>query len=191
MHSGAEEHLIDVTTTAPHRADCSRMDNLAPGPAEFAAVFEAQQGRLLSLAFVILRDPEEAREAVQETAEAAWVGWARRADPSRTAGWLRTICVRKALRRRSWGRRWASAVLTGAEVDAAHHHLEAEADLDVHRAFGKLSPKQRAVIALHFAYGYTVAESAALMGCSAGAAASHLSRALGRLRRDLSDAGRH
>jgi DNA-directed RNA polymerase specialized sigma24 family protein len=43
------------------------------------------------------------------------------------------------------------------------------------------------VVALHYGHGYTVAESAELMGCSAGAAASHLSRALARLRKELTD----
>jgi DNA-directed RNA polymerase specialized sigma24 family protein len=49
-----------------------------------------------------------------------------------------------------------------------------------------LTAKQRAVFTLHVRHGYTVAESAALMGCRPGTARSHLGRAVATLRKEMS-----
>src|SRR5207253_10799386 len=46
------------------------------------------------------------------------------------------------------------------------------------RSFRGLTRQQRAVVALHYQYGYTLDECAGLMGCRPGTARSHLARAL-------------
>ncbi|HXZ99244.1 MAG TPA: sigma-70 family RNA polymerase sigma factor [Candidatus Binatia bacterium] len=156
--------------------------------AELERLLEAEGRRLFSIALAILRDPVEAEDAVQETALAAWRGWEGRTDPERSRAWLTTICVRQAIRRRSMVRRWLRGGERRDQVDEAERHLEGGgAHLDLHRAYATLSPKQRAVVALHYGHGYTLTECAELMGCSGGAVASHLSRALARLRKELSD----
>jgi RNA polymerase sigma factor (sigma-70 family) len=161
----------------------------AADEAEFERVLEAEGRRLFAIAFSILRDPGEAEDSVQETAADAWRGRATRNEPERTRAWLTTICVRKAMRRRGWLRQWTVGEVSRAQLAGADRHLESDGRyLDLHRAHGRLSRRQRAVVTLHYGHGYTVAESAELMGCSAGAPASHLSRALARLRKELSDA---
>lgn len=170
-------------------ADSAAMDDTSPGgDTDLERVLAAEGRRLFAIAFSILRDPGEAEDTVQETAAAAWKGWATRNQPERTRAWLTTICIRQAMRRRSRLRRWLAGGALQAHLADADRHLESDRRyLDLHRAHGRLSRRQRAVVALHYGHGYTVAESAELMGCSAGAAASHLSRALARLRKELTD----
>jgi len=161
-------------------------DRSASDDAEFEDVLAAEGGHLFALAFSILGDPGHAEDAVQETATAAWRGWATRTDPERTRAWLMAICVHQALRRRRWLGRSRAAVTRKAERDQVNQHLEADGTyVDLHRAFRRLSRQQRAVVSLHYMSGFSVSECAELMGCSGGAAASHLSRALGKLRKEL------
>jgi RNA polymerase sigma factor (sigma-70 family) len=157
-----------------------------PDAAEFEELLAAERGHLFAMAFSILGDPGEAEDAVQETAVAAWRGWASRTNPDHTRAWLMAIGVHQALHRRRWLRRSLSAMMRRAERAEIDQHLEADGKyIDLHRAYVRLSRQQRAVVSLHYMSGYTVNECADLMGCSAGAAASHLSRALSRLRKEL------
>jgi RNA polymerase sigma factor (sigma-70 family) len=158
----------------------------ASDAAEFEELLAAEGGHLFALAFSILGDPGYAEDAVQETASAAWRGWGTRTDPEHTRAWLMAICVHQALRRRRWLSRSLAALRRKAERTQFDRHLEADGRfIDLHRAYGRLSRQQRAVVSLHYMSGFTVSECADLMGCSAGAAASHLSRALSKLRKEL------
>jgi RNA polymerase sigma-70 factor (ECF subfamily) len=53
------------------------------------------------------------------------------------------------------------------------------------QACRQLTVQQRAVITLHYHYGYSLDECASLMGCRPGTVRSHLARALATLRRKL------
>ena len=100
-------HYMGMSDFALAASESAAVD--APLPAdegELERVLEVEGRRLFAIAFSILRDPGEAEDAVQETAAAAWQGWATRNEPERTRAWLTTICVRKAMRRRGWLRRW-------------------------------------------------------------------------------------
>lgn len=161
-------------------------DPSASGSAGFEELFAAEEGRLFAVAFSILGDPGYAEEAIQEAALAAWRGWATRKDPERSRAWLTSICVHQALHRRRWLARSFSAVLRKAERTQIDEHLEAEGRyIDLHRAYLRLSTRQKAVVSLHYMCGFTLTECADLMGCSSGAVASHLSRALTKLRKEL------
>jgi RNA polymerase sigma factor (sigma-70 family) len=144
-----------------------------------------ERRRLYGLALIITRDASAAEDAVQETLFAAWRSWAKVRDPEHPGGWLTRICVRQCLRRRQFDAptRFADASLSAhAQGDAAFG-----GDLvDFDRAFGLLTARQRAAFTLHVRYGYTVAESAALMGCRPGTARSHLGRAVATLRKEMS-----
>lgn len=161
-------------------------DQSAPTAAEFEELIAAEGGHLFAVAFSILGDPGYAEDAVQETALAAWRGWSTRSDPDHTRAWLTAICVHQALHWRRWLSRSLAAVVRKAERTQGDKHLEADGKyVDLHRAFARLSRRQRAVVSLHYLSGFTLTECAGLMGCSTGAAASHLSRALSKLRQAL------
>lgn len=161
-------------------------DQSAPPDADFEELLAAEGGHLFAIAFSILGDPGYAEDAVQETASAAWRGWLTRTDPEHTRAWLTAICVHQALRRRRWLSRSLAALMRKAERTQVDRHLEADGRfIDLHHAYAQLSRQQKAVVSLHYMSGFTLTECADLMGCSAGAAASHLSRALAKLRKEL------
>jgi RNA polymerase sigma factor (sigma-70 family) len=151
---------------------------VAPG---FEAAVHAESGRLFAVAYSILRDPQEAEDAVQETMELAWRSWGALRDPAKRSAWLRQICVRRAIRsrRRLLPRLWL------AETASAHREPPEDPDLDLDRGYRRLTRQQRAVVTLHYEYGYTLDECAALIGCQPGTARSHLARALASLRKEL------
>jgi RNA polymerase sigma factor (sigma-70 family) len=113
--------------------------------------------------------------------ELAWQSWGALRDPSKRGAWLRQICIRRAIRtrRRLFPRLWL------ADTSTLHAQPSEEPDLDLDRCFRRLSRQQRAVVALHYEYGYTIDECAALIGCQPGTARSHLARALASLRKEL------
>lgn len=180
-----------MSSTAAAAADFARMSEVSTDElVTFERALEEHRGRLFGIAFSILRDPVDAEDAVQDAAAAAWRGWATRTDPAATTAWLTTICVRTAVRhrRRILRRlRLDMSLREEASRSATHGDLVSE-DIDLHRAHGRLSRQQRAVISLHYSYGYTLMECAGLLGCSPGTVATHLSRALARLRKELGDA---
>ncbi|HXM53614.1 MAG TPA: RNA polymerase sigma factor [Candidatus Binatus sp.] len=147
----------------------------------FEAAVHAESGRLFAVAYSILRDAQEAEDAVQETMELAWRSWDALRDPSKRSAWLRQICVRRAIRTRRHllPRLWLADSIT------VHAQPQDEPDLDLDRSYRRLSRQQRAVVTLHYEYGYSLDECAALVGCQPGTARSHLARALASLRKEL------
>jgi RNA polymerase sigma-70 factor, ECF subfamily len=155
----------------------------------FERMVVGQAERLYRLALAIGDDPGEAEEAVQETMLIAWRRWSSVEGFANPSAWLTRVCVNYAIRRRRrlarrvlWpGERWAAAAQP--ELPELYGRL-----LDLQRAYRTLSPRQRAMVALHVADGYTVEECARILGCRMGTAQSHLGRARAKLRKELTDA---
>lgn len=151
----------------------------------FEATVRREARPLFSLAVAMLRDTQEAEDAVQDTMELAWRSWASLRDPEKRTAWLRQICLRRCLRvKRGLLRRLflddQPEPVTTFDPD----------DPDLERACRRLSIQQRAVITLHYHYGYSLDECAALMHRRPGTVRSHLARALAALRADVGGDGR-
>jgi RNA polymerase sigma factor (sigma-70 family) len=113
----------------------------------------------------------------------AWRSRASLRDPAALDRWLTQICLRRALRLRM--RVWRRQRAETASLQAPDARGDDDgADLD--HAVGNLSPRQRAVIVLHYRDGYTLDECAQLLRCGPGSVRQHLSRALASLRQQLS-----
>ena len=156
-----------------------------PGVASHQPAFEARfrldTRALLGLALAILRDMHEAEDAVQDTMELAWRSWRSVREEERRTAWLRQICVRRCLRvRRGLIRRVFLSDMPPLETQALD-----PVDPALDRACRDLTRQQRAVITLHYHYGYPLDECARLMGCRPGTVRSHLARALDVLRHEL------
>ena len=152
-----------------------------PDVAGFDAAVHTESGRLFAVAYSILRDVQEAEDAVQETMELAWRSWDTLREPSRRGAWLRQICVRRALR----SRRGLLPRLWLAETANVQGKIPEDSDVDLDRGYRRLTRPQRVVVTLHYEYGYTLDECASLIGCQPGTARSHLARALASLRKEL------
>ncbi len=155
--------------------------------AAFGQLVARETGRLYRAALAILDDRGDAEDAVQETMLAAWRQWPLLDGLANPAAWLTRVCVNHAISRQR--RRRRSILWHGAAASAQPEPSGGYAQLlDLQRAYRRLSPRQRAMVALHIDDGYTVKECAEMLGCRVGTAQGHLARARAKLRRELTDA---
>jgi RNA polymerase sigma-70 factor, ECF subfamily len=155
----------------------------------FEALVAADARRLYTLALSILRDEGEAEDAVQETLLKAWRAWPSIAKSDHLSRWLTRVCVNHctSMRRHLRVRGWPPLELFEAAGSSGGQSGNAEI-VDVDRAYGRLSIRQRAAITLNYRYGYSVEESAGFMGCRPGTVRTHVARGLASLRKELGDA---
>jgi RNA polymerase sigma-70 factor, ECF subfamily len=151
----------------------------------FSELTSTQTDRLYATARLILRDSEQAADAVQDAFLQAWLDIRGLRDPERFEAWLRRLlvraCYRAARRRRT---REVSEIRAGAAAGRTtpddQRALAVRDQLD--RGFRRLSPEQRAVIVLHHYLGLSLAESAETLGIPLGTMQSRLSRATQAMR---------
>jgi len=155
------------------------------GDAEaFTRLAAASVARLDAAARLILRDPEWAKDAVQETFARAWRDIPRLRDADRFEAWLHRLLAnscRDLLRRQR--RRPVEVELSDLDAPTTADALAIGLDRDqVERALRRLTPEQRALIVLRFYLEMPLAEAAAQLGIPEGTAKSRLHRSLRELR---------
>jgi RNA polymerase sigma-70 factor (ECF subfamily) len=162
--------------------------------ADLAAFVAEHYVRLVHLARLVCRDGVEASDAVQTGLEQAWRQRSRLRDATRLRPWLDRIVVREASRigraRQAWlGRIFAPrpGVAWIEPIDRSDERVAAFTALRT--AFAGLSVEQRAVVALHLYAGYSVAETAEIVGAPLETVRSRLRLAKDRLRRELEERG--
>jgi RNA polymerase sigma-70 factor, ECF subfamily len=150
----------------------------------FASLIDVHLARLDAAARLILRDPELARDAVQEALIRAWRDLPGLRDPDRFEAWLHRLTINACLdliRRRK--RRVIEVELLVIDTPAMHDVAGALADRQLlDQALAGLSPGHRAVVALHYLLGMSLPEAAASLGIPIGTAKSRLHYALAAMR---------
>ncbi len=150
----------------------------------FAALIDMHLARLDAAARLILRDPELARDAVQEALIRAWRDLPGLRDPDRFEAWLHRLTVNACLdliRRRN--RRVIEVELKQIDSPATRDVAGMLADRDLlDAALARLDPGHRAVVALHYLLGMPLPEVARILGIPLGTAKSRLHYALGAMR---------
>jgi RNA polymerase sigma-70 factor (ECF subfamily) len=150
----------------------------------FAMLVDPELARLDAAARLIVRDPELARDAVQDGLIRAWRDLPGLRDPARFEAWLRRLVVNACLdlvRRRR--RRAFEVELRPIHSPAAPDGSGALADREeVDLALRGLDPNHRAVVALHYLLGMPLPEVAASLGIPIGTAKSRLHYALAAMR---------
>jgi RNA polymerase sigma-70 factor (ECF subfamily) len=151
----------------------------------FAQLVDPALARLDAAARLILRDPELARDAVQETLIRAWRDLPGLRDPDRFDAWLHRLTVNACLDlARSRRRRPIEVELNTIDAPTASDHAGNLADRDlVDKALKRLDPGHRAVVALHYLLGMPLPDVAASLGIPLGTAKSRLHHALASMRR--------
>jgi RNA polymerase sigma factor (sigma-70 family) len=149
------------------------------------AAFDALVGPLIEpgykLASVMLRDSEEARDAVQEACLIAW----RKLLQLRTEGGLRPwflAIVANQCRTRRRTRWWSVITLPSIPVEPEMSHNDFDSDLDLDRELRKLSAAERAALCLFFYMDLPLVEVARILKVSPHAAKSRVHRAVVKLR---------
>jgi RNA polymerase sigma-70 factor (ECF subfamily) len=135
----------------------------------------------------MLEDPEDAREAVQDTFIKAWRhARAYRPDRGEVVAWLVFIARHAAIDRVRQGARrrllYATLQRTSADVVALPAADQSDAREEVARRLDALSAPQRQALELAFFGGCTQVQIAAAMQTPVGNVKNHLRRGLQKLR---------
>lgn len=168
--------------------------------AAYEDLVRAHQRVAFRAAYLILRDPAEAEDALQEGFVKAYRALARFRQGAPFKPWILAIVSNEARnRRKAAGRRTGLFLRAAEEVSRADASPSPEAALvaaerreELLGAIEDLREDDRAVIGYRYFLDLSEAETAEVLGCARGTVKSRLSRALGRLReamRKEEDAG--
>ena len=150
----------------------------------FAALVDGALRRLDAAARLILRDPDLAQDAVQDSLIRAWRDLPGLRDPDRFDAWLHRLTVNACLdllRRRR--RRPIEVELSPIDSMKMQDHSTAFDQRELlDAALRRLDPGHRAVVALHYLLGMPLQEVAVSLGIPYGTAKSRLHYALAAMR---------
>lgn len=162
-----------------------------PGPldpvTQFRELYEREYLAVFRSVRAIVLDPSAAEDLTQEAFVKAYRARHGYRPTAPVGAWLHRIAVNTAL---SHLRRQKLARLLPVRLytpPAGNEYDQADARSVVELALADLSPKLRAVVALHYYRGYTRDEIAAALGIPAGTVASRLAKAVATMRRRLGD----
>ena len=140
-----------------------------------------------AIARLIVRDPELARDAVQEALIRAWRDLPGLRDPDRFDAWLHRLTVNACfdqVRRRK--RRVIEVELTPLDVPERSDMVGDIANRDqLDVALRRLDPRHRAVVVLHFFVGMPLPEVAATLQIPTGTVKSRLHYSLAAMRSSM------
>ena len=148
------------------------------------ALYTAHYRPLVRLAALLLHDTPAAEDVVQDAFVAMHGSWRRLRDTDKAVAYLRQAVVNRARSRMRHLKVVDKHAPTpppdapSAEVGA----LGAVQRDEVMAALRRLPHRQREVLVLRYYGDLSEAQTAAAMGCSAGAVKSHTSRAMAALR---------
>ena len=158
----------------------------------FARIVAAHHDDMARVAFVICRDADVAQEAVQEAWSIAWRQLRGLREPQRLRAWLVSIAANEARQAIRKDRRRTVREL-GFEPSSASRSLGADPGglapaMDLRNALARLSPDDRALLALRYVAGLDATELSRATGLSPSGTRARLARLLATLRRELTDA---
>ena len=158
------------------------------GDAEaFDALARSVGDRCMAIACRILRDADQAQDAVQAALITAWRELRTLRDPERFEPWLHRIltheCYAEARRRRRWSAE--IRVLPLAEASVSDGILTIDDRDQLERAFRRLTIEQRAILVFHHYLGLPLPEVADRLDIPLGTAKSRLHYSTNALRASL------
>lgn len=156
----------------------------------FEELFYRHHRQLYRLARITSRNPEDAADALQDAMLKAHCKAPAFRHDSAVSSWLYRIVVNACLDRLRRNRLRPTEALPPADVcpvaDPAPH---VDTAIVVERALMRLPVEQRAAVVAVDMQGYTVAETARMLGVPEGTVKSRCSRARSRLAEALDDLG--
>jgi RNA polymerase sigma-70 factor (ECF subfamily) len=152
--------------------------------AQLVATYHADMARV---AFVACGDRELAEDAVQSAWLIAWRKLGSLRDPDRVRPWLLSVTANET--RQLVRRRRGPVVEIDLETpgDPRRDPSTAIERLDLRRALARLSPDDRALLAMRYVVELGSDELGSAVGTSPTAARMRLSRIVDRLRKELRD----
>lgn len=150
------------------------------GEPDFDVMFGPHLDAAYRTALSILRDPDEANDAVQEAAFKAWRSITQLNDLGAARPWFLKIVANqcRSMRRARW---WS--VVRMPQLEARAH--DASDHLDLKLVLAKLPTEDRLALFLHFYLDLPFEEVGGVLGLSAAGAKTRVYRAAKKLRPDL------
>jgi RNA polymerase sigma-70 factor (ECF subfamily) len=157
------------------------MSRTESGAADFDALIGPHLEAGYRTALAILRNPDEAHDAVQESALKAWRKLAQLHEGKSARGWFLAIVANqcRSQRRTHW---WS--VIRLPELDPVDRRSEL-GNIDMDRALAKLPHDDRLALFLYFYLDLPLEEVGAVLGLSTAGAKTRVYRAAKKLRPDL------
>lgn len=153
---------------------------------QFTALAQKYMDMIFRVAFSYLKSREDADDVVQNVLLALYRAKKPFQSEAHLKAWLVRVAVNesKKLLRSPWRRRADVPIEDLAETLA----FEQPEDGALFAAIMALETKYRAVIVLYYYEGYSIAETARLLGVPAATVGTRLARARQRLKDDLTEA---
>jgi RNA polymerase sigma-70 factor (ECF subfamily) len=155
----------------------------------FTQLVKVSAPRLHGVANLILRDPDRAKDAVQDALMSAWRDLGALRDADAWDAWLRRLTVRSCYRLANKDRRRTLIEQEIAPVEPYTRLPDASADIAdrlwVEDAIRRLDMDQRVVVVLHYYLDLPLRQVAEIIDIPFGTAASRLHRGLESLRASL------
>lgn len=169
----------DITAAPPHNTS-----------AHFAEVIEQSQKKLTTIAYRMLGNFEDARDCVQDAYLRLWKSQAELQDAARTLPWLLRIVINRCidqLRKRKisqfFGLKEHESLGFADRFDHSHDSATRdELQTILSTQVARLKPRQKATFLLRDVEGYSVSETASLLGCSENSVLTNLHLARKNLR---------
>jgi RNA polymerase sigma-70 factor, ECF subfamily len=152
---------------------------------QFRELYEREYRAVYRTVRAMVFDSSLAEDLSQETFVRAYRSRDRYRPTGPVGAWLHRIAVNVTishLRREKLSRLLAPRLLLGPGT-GGYERVEAKTLLE--RALGRLSPRVRAAVVLHYYHGYTRDEVAKILGIPSGTVASRIAKAMSVMRREL------
>lgn len=151
----------------------------------FEELFYRHHRQLYRLAVLTSRDPEDAADALQDALLAAHRAARTFRNDSAVSSWLYRIVVNACLDRLRRNKSHAYDELDDQLYRVGDPTGRVDTAIVVERALMRLSVEQRAAVVAVDMHGYSVAETARLLGIAEGTVKSRCSRARSKLAESL------
>ena len=148
---------------------------------EFTGWLQERQVMLIKAARGICFDIQTAEDVLQDALVDIYKRWEKIKNHENLEAYVIRVIIskhadlRRKVRRREKDQEFSAEFLDGYSFIGDGENEMADA-LMVQKAMKELSPAQRAVLMLHYEYGFALREIATILEIPAGTAASHLAR---------------
>jgi len=172
--------------TDPGRSDAELLRAHAAGdPDAFEQIVRRHRDRMWAVALRTLREPEEAADALQDALISAYRAAGSFRAESAVTTWLHRIVVNACLDRIRRRQVRPTVPLPeegpGEPADSRDRMAERDTAMAVEAALGTLPVEQRAAITLVDIEGYSVADTASMLGVAEGTVKSRCARGRAKL----------
>jgi RNA polymerase sigma factor (sigma-70 family) len=153
----------------------------------FAGIVETFSSDMAQVCLVVVGDLELADEAVAAAWPIAWRTLGRLRDPERLRSWLISIAANQARQMARARRRRTVREIAVPVADQPAHSSDRDSEIDLKNALARLSPDDRALLAMRYVAGFDSNELARATGLSPSGTRARLARLLDKMRRELGD----